>query len=110
MARDKIKELLISTQLPVAYRAFKKYKNKPPPDLPYIIYLYTREHHSGSDKKNNLVKKNILVELYADTKDEIAEQKVEKVLNAFEFEKDEIYIELENLYQVRYEFEIYQKL
>lgn len=110
MAEDRLKLILEGTGFPVAYRAFTPYKNNPVPKPPFVVYLYPRELHSGSDSKNFLRKRSVRVELYTLKKDTAAERKIEAALCGFEFEKEETFIDSEALYQVSYEFDIYEKI
>jgi hypothetical protein len=105
-----IEYLLIPTQLPCAYRAFKAYKDKPVPKPPYCVYLFSRETFYGSDKKNLIADRDVIVELYTIKKDPVSEKRVEDALSGYEFTKSEEYIDTEGLYQITYEFNHIEKL
>lgn len=49
---NQIEKLLKPVGLPVAYRMFKPYKDKPVPNPPYIVYLIDNENAHGADGKN----------------------------------------------------------
>ena len=95
--------------LPIAYRQFKRYKNKTVPKPPYLIYLIQSESGRGADYCNLILRKRVTVELYTTQKDTHLEEKVEGAISAFEYEKYEDYIEAEEMYLASYEFDIYEK-
>jgi hypothetical protein len=105
-----IEDMLSPVGLPLAYRQFKPYKNKPVPKPPYLIYIIEREKGSGADGKNLVKERTVTIELYSDRKSTELEDKVEAAISAFEFDKYEDYIEGESLYMVSYEIIIYQKI
>lgn len=104
-----MEEMLSGVGLPLAYRQFKPYKNKPVPKPPYLIYLISTESGHGADYINLISRKRVTVELYTTTKSVLLEEKVENAISAFEYEKYEDYIEAEEMYLVSYEFDIYEK-
>lgn len=107
---NQIEELLKPIGLPVAYRMFKPYKNKPVPNPPYIVYLIDNENAHGADSKNFILKKHITIEFYSNKKDTETEGLIEAALSAVEYEKYEDYIDTEKLFEVSYEFDIYEKI
>lgn len=107
---ERIENLLTATGLPLAYREFKPYKNKPVPNPPYIVYLIDNESGRGADGKNLLMRKRVTVELYSNTKSVSQEAAVEAAISEFEFEKYEDYIAEEKMYCVSYEFDIFEKI
>ena len=92
--------LLKTTELPVAYHHFTS-----PPSPPYIVYLFSYNSNFGADNKVYDAAKNFQVELYTKTKDLASEKLIEDALNGADvyWEKTEMYIESEGLYQVLYE-------
>ena len=86
---EKITAILEEIGLPFAYDHFAEGES---PDPPFICYLINEIH----------------IELYTDCKDLSAEQKVEAVLDehGIFYEKTEVWIESENLYEVLYTFEM----
>jgi len=92
--------LLKTTGLPVAYHHFTS-----PPSPPYIVYLFSYNSNFGADNKVYDAAKNFQVELYTKTKDLASEKLIEDALNGADvyWEKTEMYIESEGLYQVLYE-------
>ena len=92
--------LLKMTKLPVAYHHFTS-----PPSPPYIVYLFSYNSNFGADNKVYGAEKNFQVELYTNKKDLDREKLIEDALNGADvyWEKTEMYIESEGLYQVLYE-------
>jgi len=92
--------LLKTAGLPVAYHHFTS-----PPSPPYIVYLFSYNSNFGADNKVYDAAKNFQVELYTKTKDLASEKLIEDALNGADvyWEKTEMYIESEGLYQVLYE-------
>ena len=92
--------LLKTTGLPVAYHHFTS-----PPTPPYIVYLFSYSSNFGADNKVYDAAKNFQVELYTKTKDLASEKLIEDALNGADvyWEKTEMYIDSEGLYQVLYE-------
>lgn len=100
MTLQELNALLKATGYPVAYSHFKQATK-----APYITYL---DAFSTNFKADNRVQKrirNIQIELYTETKDLAAEQKLEDLLNENElpFDDTETWIESENLFQKIYE-------
>ena len=110
MVNKQIEDMLTPIGLPLAYREFKPYKNKPVPSPPYLIYLIDSENGYGADEKNLICKKNITVELYTTLKSPATEEKIEEAISGFEYTKYEDYISEEKMYMVSYEFTTYQKI
>lgn len=106
MDNTEFEALLKTTGLPVAYHHFTK-----PPALPYIIYLISKDHRYGPDEGPNLISdRGLTVELYTLKKNKAAEEKVETALKNFEYEKHEVYIESEGMWQISYDIELTIKL
>jgi hypothetical protein len=92
--------LLKTINLPVAYHHFTS-----PPTPPYIVYLFSYSSNFGADNKVYSGAKNFQVELYTKTKEPTSESLIEGLFDANEiyWEKTEMYIDSEGLYQVLYE-------
>ncbi len=103
MNEAELSSLLKSTGLSVAYNHFKS-----PPELPYIVYLFSHSNNFGADNKVHTKINNYQVELYSDKKDLLSERLIEDLFDSNEifYDKSETYIESEELYQVMYEIEI----
>lgn len=98
-----INDLLESTGYPVAYRFFPE---KDAPSPPFICYLVAYSNNFSADGKAYHNINHIQIELYTKNKDITAEDKVEKALSSFYWEKTEEYIDSEQCYQIIYEIEV----
>ncbi len=103
MTSSELGDLLEQTGYPVVYRHWKS-----TPKPPYIIYLYTDSDNFGADDKAYSKFDNYQIELYSDKKDVKAESRLEEVLDSADlfYEKSEIYLKTEKLYEVLYEIQI----
>lgn len=101
MADDKsLAETLESTGLPVTFVLW----GKNPPPLPYIVYLTPDSENFGADNMVYHSDVNYDIELYSDKKDPASEVLIEAALaeNGIYYEKSEVWIASENMYQVVY--------
>ncbi|MEG2429515.1 MAG: hypothetical protein RSA99_03955 [Oscillospiraceae bacterium] len=104
MKNNELFNKLKKSGLPVAYHHFSK--SQAPP---FLVYLVTSQSDYGADDINLLTKTNYRVELITDKKDLISENLIDNLLNFVEFEKSEVYINEEKIYQVSYDFTIIEK-
>lgn len=102
---EKIAAILEKIGLPFAYDHFAEGES---PDPPFICYLVPNSDNFSADGKVYYKINEIHIELYTDCKDLSAEQQVEAVLDehGIFYEKTEVWIESENLYEVLYTFEM----
>ena len=102
---EKITAILEEIGLPFAYDHFAEGES---PDPPFICYLIPNSDNFSADGRVYYKINEIHIELYTDFKDLSAEQKVEAVLDehGIFYEKTEVWIESENLYEVLYTFEM----
>ena len=102
---EKIAEILKTIGMPFAYDHFAEGES---PDPPFICYLIPNSDNFSADGKVYYKINEIHIELYTDCKDLSAEQQVEAVLDehGIFYEKTEVWIESENLYEVLYTFEM----
>ena len=102
---EKITAILEQIGLPFAYDHFAEGES---PDPPFICYLIPNSDNFSADGRVYYKINEIHIELYTDCKDLSAEQKVEAVLDehGIFYEKTEVWIESENLYEVLYTFEM----
>ena len=102
---EKIAAILEKIGLPFAYDHFAEGES---PDPPFICYLIPNSDNFSADGKVYYKINEIHIELYTDCKDLSAEQQVEAVLDehGIFYEKNEVWIESENLYEVLYTFEM----
>ena len=91
--------------IPFAYDHFAEGES---PDPPFICYLSPNSDNFAADGKVYYKINEIHIELYTDCKDLSAEQKVEAVLDehGIFYDKSEVWIESEKLYEVLYSFEM----
>ena len=102
---EQIVKILEETGLPFAYDHFAEGES---PDPPFICYLVPNSDNFSADGKVYYKINELHIELYTDCKDLSAEQKLENVLDAYDiyYEKSEVWIESEKLYEVLYTFEM----
>lgn len=102
---EKIAAVLEKIGLPFAYDHFAEGES---PDPPFICYLTPNSDNFSADGRVYYKINEIHIEMYTDCKDLSAEQKVEAVLDehGIFYEKTEVWIESENLYEVLYTFEM----
>ena len=102
---EKIAAVLEKIGLPFAYEHFAEGES---PNPPFICYLIPNSDNCSADGRVYYKINEIHIELYTDCKDLSAEQKVEAVLDehGIFYEKTEVWIESENLYEVLYTFEM----
>ena len=93
---DDLVKMMEETGLPFAYDHFEEGEAAEPP---FVCYLLPQSNHFSTE---------VHIELYTDCKDLSAEQKVEAVLDkqGIFYEKSEVWIESEKLYEVLYSFEM----
>ncbi len=103
MSIKEIMDLLKTSGLQVAYRSFPE---EEAPPLPYICFLVAGYDNFAADGIVYYEAKQITVELYTKHKDILMEEKVEKALSSFYWEKSEEYIDDEKCYQITYELEV----
>ena len=102
---EQIVKILEKTGLPFAYDHFAEGES---PNPPFICYLVPNSDNFAADGKVYYKINELHIELYTDCKDLSAEQKLEDVLDAYGiyYEKSEVWIESEKLYEVLYTFEM----
>lgn len=102
---EKIAAILKQIGLSFAYDHFAEGESPAPP---FICYLIPNSDNFSADGRVYYKINEIHIELYTDCKDLSAEQQVEAVLDehGIFYEKTEVWIESENLYEVLYTFEM----
>ena len=102
---DDLIRLLEETGIPFAYDRFAEGES---PDPPFICYLLPQSDHFSADGKVYLKVSSVNIELYTDSKDLAVEQTLEAVLDTHGifYDKTEVWIESEKLYEVLYSFEM----
>ena len=104
MTHNEIVEMLEETNLPIAYDHFAEGES---PDPPFICFLFPGSDNFSADGRVYLKIRNVNVELYTDLKDPELETRLETVLDrhGIFYQKTEVWIEEEKLYEVLYQFE-----
>lgn len=102
MKKEEIEQRLKETGIPFAYRAFPPRKSPP---LPFLIYLTPYSNNFAADGEVYYPITHIQIELYTKRLDPEAVQRVEKALQGLFWEKTEIYLEDEQMYETIYETE-----
>lgn len=105
MTYQEIISLLSEINLPYAYDHFAEGESSDPP---FMVFLFPRSVNFGADGKV-YQKINVLhLELYTDAKAPDIENQVEAVLDqhGIFYEKTEVWIADERLYEVLYEMEV----
>ena len=102
---DDLVRLLEETGIPFAYDHFAEGES---PDPPFICYLLPQSNNFSADGKVYLKVSSVNIELYTDSKDLSVEQELEAVLDTHGifYDKTEVWIESEKLYEVLYSFEL----
>ena len=105
MTHNEIVEMLEETNLPIAYDHFAEGES---PDPPFICFLFPGSDNFSADGRVYLKIRNVNVELYTDLKDPELEERLETVLDrhGIFYQKSEVWIEEEKLYEVAFEFEM----
>lgn len=101
-----IKTWLEGTGLKVARESFYS-----APPLPYILFMESIVVR-GADSINNLADRSVRVELYGKTIDEAKEGLIEGLLNSkpVEYEKEQLWIASEKMYETIYSFDFTEKI
>lgn len=102
---DKLLEIMKKLGLPFAYHHFAEGES---PDPPFLIYLVASSDNFSADGRVYFKASEVHIELYTDYKSPEREEQVEAVLDEYGifYEKTEVFIETEKLYEVLYIFEM----
>ena len=102
---DKILDVLKEIKLPFAYDHFAEGEAVEPP---FICYLSPETDNFSADGKAYFKVNQYHLEVYTDRKDTDLEKKIEAVLDRHEifYDRTEVWIEEEHLYEVLYYFEL----
>ncbi|MCD8398096.1 MAG: hypothetical protein LUD12_13105 [Lachnospiraceae bacterium] len=105
MTHEEVKTMVESIGFPSAYHHFAQGES---PDPPFVVYLYPNADNFAADGIVYFSVNVLNIELYTDKKDPDVEAQVEAVLteNGIYYEKSEVWIESERLYEVLYEMEV----
>ena len=105
MTIEEFVAVLQSTGIPFAYDHFAEGES---PEPPFICYLLPSSDNFAADGQVYYRINQVRIELYTDSKDLAVEDKVEKALDdaGIFYNKSEVWIESEKLYEVLYSFEV----
>ena len=101
---EELLQMLGEMGLPFAYHHFAEGES---PEPPFVCYLLPGSNNFSADGKVYYKINEVHIELYTDLKDLAVEQGVEAVLDGHGvfYNKSEVWIESEKLYEVLYTFE-----
>ena len=105
MTHQEVIEMIEEVKLPYAYHHFVEGES---PDPPFLVFLYPNSDNFAADGMVYFKVNRLNIELYTDIKDVELEETVEAVLDkhGIFYEKSEVWIESENLYEVLYQMEV----
>ena len=105
MTHIELMAMLGETDLPIAYDHFAEGESPAPP---FICFLLPASDNFSADGKVYLRIAEVHVELYTDEKDPETEARLEAVLDrhGIFYNRTEVWIESEQLYEVLYSFEM----
>jgi len=100
-----LQQILTEIGLPNAYHHFAEGES---PAQPFICFLIPGSNNFGADDKVYHKISEVHIELYTDKKDLSKEALVESALDSHEifYDKSEVWIESEKLYEILYSFEM----
>lgn len=101
---EKVGKIIKEMGIPFAYDHFAEGESVMPP---FICYRVPRNNNFSADGVAYFKVSEIDIELYTDKKDLKSERKIEAVLDkhGFFYDKSEVWIPQERLYEVIYSFE-----
>lgn len=105
MSYEEINEMMQEMGLPFAYHHFAEGES---PQPPFLIFLSPGENTFSADNLKYYSFKQLDIELYTDEKAPEKEMEIETVLKEHHifYNKSEVWIESEKLYEVLYEMEV----
>ena len=105
MTYDEVVNMAEETGLPVAYDHFAEGES---PDPPFLVFLFPSSDNFSADGQVYVKINELHFELYTDKKDPMIEAKVEAVLDrhGIFYDKSEVWIANERLYEVLYTMEV----
>ena len=105
MTLAEIAGMISEVGIPFAYDHFAEGEG---PDPPFLCFLTPGSENFAADGKVYFKINSVRIELYTDTKDPGMETQVEHILdrNGIFYDKSEVWIESEKLYEVMYSFEM----
>lgn len=105
MTHEEVMQMLDETKIPYAYHHFAEGES---PEPPFICFLFPGSDNFSADNIAYAAFESLNIELYTDEKNPELEAGVEAVLTAHElfWQKSEVWIESEKLYEVLYQMTV----
>ena len=105
MTHTEIVEMLEEAGLPLAYDHFAEGES---PDPPFLVFLFPSSDNFSADGRVYQKIDALHIELYTDLKQPELEASIEAVLDGHDifYNKTEVWIESEHLYEVLYSTEV----
>lgn len=105
MTHNEVVAMLEEAHLPLAYDHFAEGES---PDPPFLVFLFPSSDNFSADGQVYQKIDTLHIELYTDLKQPELESSIEAVLDrhGFFYNKTEVWIEEEKLYEVLYSTEI----
>ena len=105
MTHQVVLKMMDEMKLPYAYHHFVEGES---PEPPFLVFLYPSSDNFAAEGMVYFKVNRLNIELYTDLKDVELEETVEAVLDkhGIFYEKSEVWIESENLYEVLYQMEV----
>jgi hypothetical protein len=105
MTYDEVITMLEEVGLPLAYDHFAEGES---PEPPFLVFLYPGTDNLFADDTVYQKINELNIELYTDAKDPETETQIENILiaHALLYEKSEVWIESEKMYEVLYQTQI----
>ena len=105
VTHEEVMAVMEEIGLPYAYHHFAEGES---PDPPFAVFLYPGSNNFSADGKVYFKTDRLNIEIYTDIKNIELEQQTEAVLDGHDifYEKSEVWIESENLYEVLYQMEV----
>ena len=105
MKYEDVMTMLTESGLQFAYDHFAEGES---PDPPFLIFIFPGTNNVFADNQVYFKVNELNLELYSDKKDTELEENLEDILTAHEipWEKSEVWIESEKMYEVLYHTEI----
>ncbi len=105
MTNEEVMQMLAPMELPAAYDHFAEGEA---PEPAFICFLFPSTDNFAADNRVYYEVPVLHIELYTDKKDPELEDQLEAILDEHElfWEKSEVWIESEKLYEVLYQMEV----
>lgn len=105
MTHETVMSMMREMKLPFAYDHFAEGES---PNPPFVVFLYPGSDNFSADGKVYHKSNRLSVELYTDIKNMELEEQLETVFDkhGIYYEKSEVWISEEKLYEVLYEMEV----